>query len=74
MLRSSSSRVGVIAALGLLCMAFGQTGRAPAPGRTAAAATVVEWTTYGGDLASTRYSPLDQINKDNFRTCRSPGG
>jgi quinoprotein glucose dehydrogenase len=25
-----------------------------------------EWTTYGGDLASTRYSPLDQINKDNF--------
>src|SRR3954453_8457372 len=25
-----------------------------------------EWTTYGGDLASTRYSPLDQIRKDNF--------
>jgi quinoprotein glucose dehydrogenase len=25
-----------------------------------------EWTTYGGDLASTRYSPADQINKDNF--------
>jgi quinoprotein glucose dehydrogenase len=25
-----------------------------------------EWTTYGGDLASTRYSPLDQISKDNF--------
>ncbi|HET6955766.1 MAG TPA: pyrroloquinoline quinone-dependent dehydrogenase [Vicinamibacterales bacterium] len=25
-----------------------------------------EWTTYGGDLASTRYSPLDQITKDNF--------
>ncbi|HEV3140250.1 MAG TPA: PQQ-binding-like beta-propeller repeat protein, partial [Vicinamibacterales bacterium] len=25
-----------------------------------------EWATYGGDLASTRYSPLDQINKDNF--------
>jgi quinoprotein glucose dehydrogenase len=25
-----------------------------------------EWRTYGGDLASTRYSPLDQINKDNF--------
>ena len=25
-----------------------------------------EWTTYGGDLASTRYSPLDQINKDTF--------
>jgi glucose dehydrogenase/cytochrome c5 len=25
-----------------------------------------EWKTYGGDLASMRYSPLDQINKDNF--------
>jgi quinoprotein glucose dehydrogenase len=25
-----------------------------------------EWTTYGGDLASTRYSPLDQITRDNF--------
>ena len=23
---------------------------------------VGEWPTYGGDLASTRYSPLDQIN------------
>jgi quinoprotein glucose dehydrogenase len=27
-----------------------------------------EWRTYGGDLASTRYAPLDQINKDNFST------
>jgi len=25
-----------------------------------------DWTTYGADLASTRYSSLDQINKDNF--------
>jgi quinoprotein glucose dehydrogenase len=25
-----------------------------------------EWWTYGGDLASTRYSPLDQIKADNF--------
>jgi quinoprotein glucose dehydrogenase len=25
-----------------------------------------EWRTYGGDLASTRYSALDQINADNF--------
>jgi quinoprotein glucose dehydrogenase len=31
-----------------------------------APAAPVEWKTYGGDLASTRYSPLDQINKDNF--------
>ena len=27
---------------------------------------VGEWPTYGGDLASTRYSALDQINADNF--------
>ncbi len=25
-----------------------------------------EWRTYGGDLASTRYAALDQINRDNF--------
>lgn len=25
-----------------------------------------EWRTYGGDLRSTRYAALDQINKDNF--------
>jgi quinoprotein glucose dehydrogenase len=25
-----------------------------------------EWPTYGGDLGNTRYSPLDQINRDNF--------
>ena len=28
------------------------------------------WATYGGNLASHRYSPLDQINKDNFRNLR----
>jgi quinoprotein glucose dehydrogenase len=26
-----------------------------------------EWPTYGGNLASQRYSALDQINKDNFK-------
>ena len=29
-------------------------------------ASDTEWMTYGGDLASTRYSPADQINADNF--------
>ncbi len=28
--------------------------------------TAGEWRTYGGDLRSTRYAPLDQINADNF--------
>ncbi len=38
-------------------------GRAPGaePGTTNG-----EWTTYGGDLASTKYAPLDQINAENF--------
>src|SRR6202521_4617391 len=26
----------------------------------------VEWRTYGSDLASTHYSPLDQVNASNF--------
>jgi quinoprotein glucose dehydrogenase len=25
-----------------------------------------EWRNYGGDLGSTRYAPLDQINASNF--------
>src|SRR5688572_4836467 len=30
------------------------------------AGTGHEWRSYGADLASTRYSPLDQINASNF--------
>src|SRR5262245_32568274 len=37
----------------------------PATGQSAAP-KLGEWRTYGGDLASTRYSPLDQINASNF--------
>jgi len=29
-----------------------------------------EWHHYGGDLGATRYSPLDQINKENVRNLR----
>ena len=25
-----------------------------------------QWPAYGGDVGSTRYAPLDQINRDNF--------
>ena len=35
---------------------------------------MVEWKTYGGNLASNRYAPLDQINPDNSRSCKWPGG
>ncbi len=37
----------------------------PAPGAEPGT-TNGEWTTYGGDLASTKYAPLDQINAENF--------
>ena len=44
----------------------GRSPQAP-PARPATGAPAdTEWTTYGGDLRSTRYMPLDQINKDNF--------
>ena len=38
-----------------------QAGPSTAPG-----GATWEWRTYGADLASTRYAPLDQINKGNF--------
>ena len=47
------------ALVGLLALAT-----MPATGQRAAKAG--EWMTYGGDLASTRYSPLDQITAANF--------
>ena len=42
----------------------GSTQSPPAPSLTPAAG---EWRAYGGDLANTKYSPLDQITADNFR-------
>ena len=35
-------------------------------GAVAQEGQMVEWRTYGADLANTRYLPLDQINADNF--------
>ena len=39
---------------------------APAPATGQTGARNGEWRTYGGDLASTRYSALDQVNAQNF--------
>src|ERR1043166_5776610 len=41
-------------------------GAFPAPPPPPAGAKNGEWRKYGGDLGSTRYSPLDQINAGNF--------
>ena len=56
----------------------GRSGQAPAAARPAARPAAAanpphvygtqngEWQTYGADLKSTRYSPLDQVNASNF--------
>lgn len=51
----------ILAAVIGACVA---TGLAQAP--TAHSTANGEWPTYGGDLASTKYSPLDQITAANF--------
>ena len=52
------SRLAFIA-LCLICVA-GMTARSQSGTKNG------EWRTYGGDLGSTRYAPLDQINAENF--------
>ncbi len=54
--------VEVIALFGLTLSASAQTAQNSATPSTSRG----EWPTYGGDLASSKYSPLDQITKDNF--------
>src|SRR5580704_5532673 len=49
-----------------LCSAIGLLACAAAPLRAQTGAKNGEWPTYGGDLGSTRYSALDQINAGNF--------
>ena len=45
-------------------------GRGGGSRQVSAAPAGPNWPTYGGNLASHRYSPLDQINKDNFKNLR----
>lgn len=54
--------LAVMAAAGLYAHSSAQS--APA----VAASSAGEWRTYGGDLASTRYSSLDQITRTNFNS------
>jgi quinoprotein glucose dehydrogenase len=63
----------VAMALGASLIALAQGRGGGAQNATAAApraAAVPNWATYGGNLASHRYSPADQINKDNFKNLR----
>ncbi len=50
---------------GLLSLAIA-AGWMTAPIHGQSGTTNGEWRTYGGDLGSTRYAPLDQINRSNF--------
>jgi len=52
-------------AFGLLVAALALTS-ADLRGQQPAKPKGAEWPVYGGDLASTRYSPLDQITAENF--------
>ncbi|PWU03555.1 MAG: quinoprotein glucose dehydrogenase [Terriglobia bacterium] len=53
---------GAVRLIVLACLGFG--GILPIAAQSGAKNG--EWTTYGGDLGNTRYSPLDQINASNF--------
>jgi quinoprotein glucose dehydrogenase len=64
MRRTSSRRVAVIGLIGAACLAALWNGGSRASAQLGPQSG--EWRTYGSDLASTRYSPLDQVNADNF--------
>ncbi|MQA28972.1 MAG: PQQ-binding-like beta-propeller repeat protein [Luteitalea sp.] len=53
----------VVVVVGAVLSGRAQTGPVPSTSRG-------EWPTYGGDLASTKYSPLDQITGDNFASLK----
>ena len=57
-------KAGQRLASGLAALAVVALGTMTVRGQAGARAG--EWPTYGGDLANTRYSPLDQINASNF--------
>ncbi len=64
--RRLAARGAIIATAALV--AFGLVAAAQEHPRHSTATG--EWPTYGGDLASTKYSPLDQITADNFGRLR----
>jgi quinoprotein glucose dehydrogenase len=51
-------------------MVAGVAVRGQQPAAAGAASTAGQWRTYGGDLASTRYSSLAQITAENFGSLR----
>jgi quinoprotein glucose dehydrogenase len=64
-MRKVHNSVSSIALASLILSAGSLLGTSSLQAQEQAAAS--EWTTYGGNLASQRYSALDQINADNFK-------
>ena len=63
---SPSSAAAGLAWLGMVAFLSPPAGVAARQRAQSKTAATVEWKTYGADLASTRYSPHDQIDKANF--------
>jgi glucose dehydrogenase len=57
---SGALLIGILSAQPKVPSANTGTGKQPKP-------ALVEWRTYGGDKAFTRYSPLDQISRENIK-------
>src|SRR5258706_9124943 len=55
LVRAKCSALALVSVAGVVALASARLGSAPVVG---------EWRAYNGNYASTRYSPLDQINKD----------
>ena len=66
---ASASRCGVLGGVVIAVITIGAAaGSAQRSHRPSTAQG--EWPTYGGDVASSKYSPLDQINASNFAQLR----
>jgi hypothetical protein len=61
-----NSRLHILLVIALLApgVLAGRPAQAQTGGKVRGAA--MEWSSYGGDKASSKYSPLDQIGTDNF--------
>src|SRR5690606_11572456 len=64
--RLAPERKALAAAAALSLLSAGAVAQTSADGAAAPGAVAAgDWTTINGDPAATRYSPLDQINRDN---------
>ena len=65
LLTKDHKRIGIMYMV-VVTLAFMLGGLFAAEIRAQQGTTGGQWTSYGGDTGSTRYAPLDQIDKENF--------